>query len=168
MKISIGRELPDAILSEMTINGPEVVSLTRLAAGKKVILIGMPGAFTRTCTNHHLPSLIRNAPTLFSKGVDHIVCVVVNDVHVAKSWGDITGATKAGIRILSDLESKFANSVGLNFSVPAVGFFNRLQRVVIILDNNKIKNIQLEDTRSECELTSGDTILKTIDAVFEN
>ena len=57
----------------------------------------MPGAFTQTCTNDHLPSLTRNAGALFKNGIDEIICIVVNDVHVAKAWGEATGATKGGI-----------------------------------------------------------------------
>ncbi len=164
MKISIGQELPDASLSQMTADGPKTINLIDLTKDKKVVLIGMPGAFTQTCNNQHLPSLIKNSSALYKKGVDEIICVIVNDVHVAKAWSEITGANKAGIKILSDLESKFAISTGLSFSAPKVGFFNRLQRVLIILDGNVIKHIQLEEHRGKCELTSGDSIL----SLFEN
>ena len=168
MKISIDQELPSVILSQMTKDGPKTIELSELTTGKKVILIGMPGAFTKTCTNHHLPSLIRNSPAIFNKGIDEILCIVVNDIHVAKAWGEITGANEAGIKILCDLESKFSNSVGLSFSAPEVGFFERLQRVSIMLDKNVIKYIQLEDTRGACKLTSGETILKQIDKIFDH
>jgi len=166
MNLSINQELPDATLAQMTDDGPVEVNLSDLTKNKKIILIGMPGAFTQTCTNDHLPSLIRTASDLFRNGIDEIICIVVNDVHVAKAWGEATGATKGGIKILTDAESKFAKSTELNFSVPPVGFFNRLQRVAMILENNVIKHIQLEDKRSSCEMTSGETLLSLTQKIF--
>ena len=90
----------------------------------------------------------------------------MNDVHVAKAWGEATGATKGGIKILTDAESKFAKSTELNFSAPPVGFFNRLQRVAMILENNVIRHIQLEEKRSSCEMTSGETLLSLTQKIF--
>ena len=145
MKISIEQKLPSAVLSQMTPDGLKSTNLTELTTGKKVVLIGMPGAFTQTCTNEHLPSLMRNSSAIFEKGIDDIICIVANDVHVSRAWGEITGARKAGISIFCDLESNFATSTGLSFSAPPVGFFNRLQRVLILLDDNVIKYIQLEE-----------------------
>ena len=167
MNISTNQELPNTTLGQMTVDGLVEVSLLGLTKNKKVILVGMPGAFTQTCTNDHLPSLIRTADTLFKYGVDEIICLVVNDVHVAKAWGEVTGATKAGIKILTDTESKFAKSTGLNFSVPQVGFFDRLQRVAIIAENNMIRHIQLEEERGSCDLTSGETLLSLTKKIFD-
>lgn len=166
MDISANQELPNTILAQMTDDGPVELNLLDLTKNKKVVLVGMPGAFTQTCTNDHLPSLIRTADTFFKGGIDEIICVIVNDVHVARAWGEATGATKAGIRILADTESKFAKSTGLNFSVPLVGFFNRLQRVAIIAENNIIRHIQLEENRGSCNLTSGETLLSLTEKIF--
>ena len=167
MKLSIQQELPDMALSQMTANGPKTTSVAELTAGKKVILVCMPGAFTQTCTNHHLPSLIRNSTTLFDKGIDKIICIVVNDIHVAKAWGEMTGAAKAGIKIVCDLESKFALATGLSFSAPPVGFFHRLQRVLILVDDTVIKHIQFEENRSECNLTSGEALVSLVDKIYD-
>ena len=167
MNISTNQELPNTTLGQMTVDGLVEVNLLGLTKNKKVILVGMPGAFTQTCTNDHLPSLIRTADNLFKNGVDEIICLVVNDVHVAKAWGEVTGATKAGIKILTDTESKFAKSTGLNFSVPQVGFFDRLQRVAIIAENNMIRHIQLEEERGSCDLTSGETLLSLTKKIFD-
>ena len=85
---------------------------------------------------------------------------------MAKAWSEITGAKKAGIKIVCDLESKFSDASGLSFSAPDVGFFQRLQRVLILLDNNVIKHIQLEENRGECKLTSGDRIVGLVDTIY--
>ena len=166
MNLSLNQELPNATLAQMTDGGPIEVNLFDLTKNKKIVLVGMPGAFTQTCTNDHLPSLIRNADTLFENGVEEIICIVVNDIYVAKAWGEATGATKTGIKILTDTESKFTKFIGLNFSIPKVGFFNRLQRVAIIAENNIIRHIQLEEKRSGCDLTSGETLLSLTKKIF--
>ena len=166
MKLSVEQELPSTILTHMTAEGPKAVNLVELIAGKKVVLIGMPGAFTKTCSSYHLPSLIRNSSSIFNNGIDEIICIIVNDIHVAKAWGEVTGATQAGIKILCDLESKFATSTGLSFSAPPVGFFDRLQRFSMIIDDNTIKHIQLEEKRGECNLTSGESILDLLEQIF--
>ena len=166
MNLSLNQELPNATLAQMTDGGPIEVNLFDLTKNKKIVLVGMPGAFTQTCTNDHLPSLIRNADTLFENGVEEIICIVVNDIYVAKAWGEATGATKTGIKILTDTESKFTKFIGLNFSIPKVGFFNRLQRVAIIAENNIIRHIQLEEKRSSCDLTSGETLLSLTKKIF--
>ena len=167
MKVSVGQKLPNTSLTQMTSDGPRATKISELISGKKTIIVGMPGAFTRTCTTQHLPSLIRNSSAIFNKGIDEIICIVVNDIHVCKAWGEITGATDAGIKIFSDLESEFAKMTGLSFSAPTVGFFNRLQRVLMILNDTEIKHIQLEKHRSECQLTSGETILEVVDKIFD-
>jgi cytochrome c peroxidase len=168
MKLKINQELPESTLAQMTDDGPVEVKLLDLTREKNIILVAMPGAFTRTCTHDHLPSLIRTADSLFKNGIDEIICIVVNDVHVAKAWGEATGATKAGIKIFTDAESKFAKATGLNFSVPIVGFFDRLQRVALVAENNVIKHIQLEQNRSRCDLTSGETLLSITKKLLAN
>ena len=167
MKLTTNIELPNATLAKMTDDGPIEVNLLDLTKNKKVVLVGMPGAFTQTCTNDHLPSLIRTADTLFKNGIDEIICIIVNDVHVAKAWGETTGATNSKINILTDPKSKFTKATGLNFSVPKVGFFDRLQRVAIIAENNIIRHIQLEDDRGSCNLTSGETLLSITKELFD-
>ena len=163
MKLKVGDKLPDLELFYLDQNNDvKKISILDLCKNNKTIILGMPGAFTPTCSNDHLPSFIKNKSLFENKGVDCIICVVVNDVYVAKVWGEQTGATQAGIKILADPKSEFANSLGLGFSVPALGLFNRLKRFVIIIDNNIIKNIILEQNRGACDLTSGDNILSLL------
>ena len=168
MQISINQNLPNSTFYQMTDSGVQALKLADLARGKNILLIGMPGAFTKTCDSFHLPSLVTNCSAIFKKGIDEILCVVVNDVHVAKAWGDVSGATQAGIKILADVESQFAKSIGLDFSVPKIGFFNRLQRVAIIAQDNSIVHLQLEPNRSNCSLTSGDYLLSILSEVLKD
>jgi peroxiredoxin len=165
MKISIGNKIPDARLIMSGSNGSEQVFLSNFTKDKKTILIGMPGAFTPTCSNDHLPGLIRNVNNFLEMGINEILCLVSNDIHVINEWGRQTGAFNAGIKILGDPNSEFIKKSGLEFSAPDVGLLNRMQRVFLYIDNQIIKHIQLEEKRGSCNLTSGDnifSILKTI------
>ena len=97
MTISTGARLPEATLLRMGENGAEAVPLADRLKGRKVVIFGLPGAYTGTCSTAHVPSFIRTAKGFADKGVDEIICVAVNDPFVMKAWGEATGATAAGI-----------------------------------------------------------------------
>ena len=162
MKLSINDKLPNSSFSLIGPTGINRVNLLDLSAGKKIIILGMPGAFTATCTNEHLPNFVNNANHLFEKGINEILCIVVNDVYVAKAWDDAMGASKVGIKILADVNSEFTKTVGLAFSAPEVGLFNRMQRVLIVAENSIVTDIKLETKRGVCDSTSSDSALSII------
>ena len=94
MRIETGRKLPNAtLLKRLEDKTHESIEIADYVAGRKVALIGMPGAFTGTCTGDHLPNLIASLPSLEGKGVDEVIVFVVNDPQVVKAWGEVTGAT---------------------------------------------------------------------------
>src|ERR1041385_1756458 len=82
MTIAVGDKLPDATFKEMTADGAKVITSAEIFAGKKVVLFGVPGAFTPTCSNNHLPGYLENRDAILARGVDTIAVVSVNDVHV--------------------------------------------------------------------------------------
>ena len=96
MTIAVGAKLPEATLLAMGEKGPEQVALAARLAGRKVVIFGLPGAYTGTCTSAHVPSFIRTKGQFDAKGVDEIICVSVNDPFVMKAWGDSTSATATG------------------------------------------------------------------------
>ena len=122
MTISIGDRIPEAHPLLKDENGIEPIDLTARIAGKRVVLVGMPGAYTGTCTEAHIPSLIRNAEALRAKGNDEIIVFVVNDAHIAAHWGSTTGATDAGITMLADWDATLTKGLGLAFNAPPAGF----------------------------------------------
>ena len=128
MTIEIGAKLPEATLLKMGEAGAETVNLADRLKGRKVVIFGLPGAYTSTCSTAHVPSFIRTAGKLAEKGVDEIICVSVNDPFVMKAWGEATGATAAGITMLADADSSFSKAVGQTFDVPHLGFFARSKR----------------------------------------
>jgi peroxiredoxin len=164
MKYAIGEYLPDVTLYYLEETGPKEIQLSSLTARKKIILTGMPGAFTDTCTKSHLPSLIRNMPYFSKRGVSDVLCIIVNDVFVAKEWGDHTGAHKAGIKILCDCESLFTKKLELSFTAPKIGLIDRLSRVAMIVQDGKIENLLFEENKGVCEFTSGDSLVSLLDS----
>ncbi len=112
MTIAVGDRLPEATFLEK--EGDEItpVTVADLFTGRRVVLFGLPGAFTGMCSTQHLPSFIRVADALRAKGVDEIVCVAVNDPHVMLAWGESSGAKAAGIRMMADVQAEFAAGAG--------------------------------------------------------
>ena len=162
MSAQIGDRVPDATLLHQTGNEVEKVDLAKHCTGRKIVLFGLPGAYTATCSAAHLPSFIRTADAFRAKGVDDIICVSVNDVRVMHHWGETSGANAAGITMLADWDSELTKALGLEFSVPAIGFKDRMTRCAMLIDDGVIKVLQLEEDKTACDLTAGETLLDAI------
>lgn len=162
MAISVGDTLPDATLVRMGDNGPEQVTMSTLTAGRKVVIFGLPGAFTGTCTTAHVPSFIRTKAEFDAKGVDAIICLSVNDVFVMDTWGKTTGAAEAGIVMLGDPETEFTRAIGMEFSVPAVGLINRSMRYALYAEDGVVKVLNDGDAPGTCEIAGGEAMLASI------
>jgi glutaredoxin/glutathione-dependent peroxiredoxin len=162
MTISVGDQLPDANLLRIGANGPEAVSLHSLIGGRKVVIFGLPGAYTGTCSTAHVPSFIRTKDKFTAKGVQDVICIAVNDPFVMKAWGQVTGAEAAGLTMLGDAESAFTTAVGMEFSAPPVGFANRSKRYSLYAENGVVKVLNLEESPGTCEVSAGETLLGQI------
>ncbi len=159
MAISEGDSLPEANLVRMGDNGPEKVALSDLTKGRKVVIFGLPGAFTSTCSTAHMPSMIRTKEAMEAKGVQDIICVSVNDPFVMAAWAGDTGADKAGILLLSDLDAAYTKALGMEFTVPELGFFDRSKRYTMLVDDGKVTIFHEEIGRGVCETSSGEALL---------
>lgn len=162
MPITVGDTLPASTLLKMGENGAEQVDLGERLKGRKVVIFGLPGAFTGVCTTAHVPSFIRTKPAFDAKGVDEIICISVNDPFVIKAWTDATGAEAAGLTTLADAESAFTTAIGMNFNAPPVGFVNRSRRYSLYAEDGVVKAINLEETPGACEISAGETLLAQI------
>ena len=162
MTISVGDKLPDATLQVMGANGPETASLASRLAGRNVVIFGLPGAYTGTCTTAHVPSFIRTKEKLAAKGVDEVICISVNDAFVMKAWGDSTGATSAGITMLGDVDSAFTKAIGMNFTVPPIGFFDRSKRYALYAVDGVVKVLHAEENAGQCDISGGEAMLAAI------
>jgi peroxiredoxin len=162
MAISEGDMLPEAVLAKMGESGPEQVKLSELTKGRKVVIFGLPGAYTGTCTTAHVPSFIRTADGFAEKGVDAIYCVSVNDPFVMGAWGESTGATEAGIGMLGDPAAEFTKGIDMAFTAPPVGLFDRSKRYAMLVEDGKVTTLHLEENPGVCEISGGEALLAAI------
>jgi peroxiredoxin len=162
MTISVGDKLPDASVLVKTTDKVEAVSMDDKLKGRKVVIFGLPGAFTGTCTAAHLPSYIRTKPKFDAKGVDEVICLSVNDPHVMKAWAAATGADVAGITMIADANSAFTKAIGMEFSNPASGFIDRSRRYALYAEDGVVKVLNHGPETSACEISGGDALLAMI------
>lgn len=161
MTIAIGSRLPEATLLTMGESGAEAVTLSDRLKGRKVVIFGLPGAYTGTCSTAHVPSFMRTAGKFADKGVDEILCVSVNDPFVMKAWGEATGATATGITMLGDADASFTKAIGLTFDVPHLGFFARSKRYSLLAEDGVVTQFNPE-TGPGCEISAGEHLLSQL------
>ncbi|UWQ90721.1 peroxiredoxin [Rhodobacteraceae bacterium M382] len=160
--ISVGNSLPDAELTVMGSSGPETVRISEKTSGRKVAIFAVPGAFTPTCHSAHVPSFIRTKDQFTAKGVDEIICVSVNDPFVMATWGEVTGATAAGITMLADAGSSFTEALGMRFDAPPAGLIGRSQRFAMLVEDGVVTVLNMEKGPGVCDLTAGEGLLDAI------
>lgn len=162
MTISKGATLPDATLLYLGDAGPASLQLSEKLKGRKVVVFGLPGAYTGVCTTSHVPSFIRTKDAFAAKGVDEIICVSVNDPFVMKAWGDATGATEAGITMLGDAEGTFTKAIGMDFTAPPAGLIGRSKRYAMVVEDGVVTSLSEEASPGECDISGGEALLATI------
>lgn len=162
MTISTGTVLPDATLLFMGDEGPASVQLSEKLTDRKVVIFGLPGAYTGVCTTSHVPSFMRTKEDFAAKGVDEIICLSVNDPFVMQAWGESTGAAAAGITMLGDAEGAFTKAVGMDFTAPPAGLIGRSKRYAMVVDNGVVTAIGEDASPGECDISAGESLLAMI------
>jgi len=142
--IAVGDKLPEATFKTMTAEGAGQVTTAELFSGKKVVLFGVPGAFTPTCSNNHLPGYLENHDAILARGVDQIAVVAVNDIHVMGAWARFTGG-EGKILYLADGNGTFARATGLDADFSAASMGLRSKRFSMIVDDGKVTALNVED-----------------------
>ncbi|MDA7428289.1 peroxiredoxin [Primorskyibacter aestuariivivens] len=160
--ISVGDKLPDATVLRMGEKGPEQVALGDKIRGRKVVIFGVPGAFSGLCSTAHVPSFMRTKPEFDARGVDEIICLSVNDPWVMHSWGEATGGSNAGLTFLADAGAEFTKAIGADFTAPVVGFYDRSIRYALYAEDGVVKTVQLEEGHGVCNATAGEGLLAAI------
>lgn len=160
MAIKSGDRMPSGVFGAMTETGPGAISTDDLFAGKKVVLVSVPGAFTPTCSNAHLPGFVANADEILAKGVDTIACMAVNDVHVMHAWGK---DQNVGDRIvmLADGNAEYAKALGLEVDLSMVGMGLRGQRFAIIVEDGVATHVAVE-APGKFEVSSAEALLSAL------
>ena len=163
MAIEEGQSLPAATLLGMNSEcRPAPVELADKISGRKVVIFGLPGAYTGTGTSAHVPSFIRTIGALKDKGVDEVICVSVNDPFVMGAWGEATGGTAAGITFLGDADGSFTKALGMDFDAPPVGFHGRSKRYALVAEDGVDKTLHAEESPGVCDTSGGEAILATL------
>jgi len=160
MTIAVGEKLPAATFKTMTEDGPEEIATAEIFAGKKVVLFGVPGAFTPGCTNNHLPGYLENFDAIKARGVDTIAVTAVNDVHVMGAWAKFTGG-EGKILFLADGSGDFARAAGLDLDLSQNGMGHRNKRFSLIAEDGVVKAINIE-TKPGVNESSAATMLEQI------
>lgn len=160
MAIQTGASVPNVKLQTMTAEGVGDVWTADFFRGKRAVLFGVPGAFTPTCSDDHLPGFVQRAPEVKAKGVDLIACVAVNDIFVLTAWSN---ARAAGDRIvmLADGNGDFARAMGLELDSRAFGMGVRSQRYVAVIEDGVVKALQV-DPPGEVRNSSVDAALRLL------
>jgi len=161
MTLSIGDRLPEATFRTPGEDGPRPITSAEIFGNRKVVLFAVPGAFTPTCTMNHLPGFLDLNREIRAKGVDEIVVVSVNDVHVMKAWRNATGADHQ-ILFLADGNADFTRAVGLDMDMAVGGMGTRSKRYSMIVDDGIVKALNVEDSPGQAETSSAATILSQL------
>ena len=162
MKIKVGDKLPSSELFYLNQNNDvRKINILDLCKDNKTIILGMPGAFTKTCSALHLPGYINNFDLAKKKGVSKIVCIAVNDPNVMKAWGE---NQKIGTKIFmaGDPFLQFTKSIGAEVDKSAKGLGVRSNRYTMLVENEILKKIEEEKETATCALSGAESFLKSI------
>jgi glutaredoxin/glutathione-dependent peroxiredoxin len=167
MTIKVGDTLPAGTLSEYievegngcTV-GPNTFNVEDIVNGKKVVIFGLPGAFTPTCSAKHVPSYLADYDKLKAKGVDEIICMSVNDAFVMGAWAR-DQKTGGKVRMMGDGSAAYTKALGLELDLTARGMGVRCQRFSMLVDNGVVKTLNIEGP-GKFEVSGGDTMLKQL------
>jgi len=157
MAIQAGDKMPAGVFGIMTESGPGAISTDDLFSGKKVVLFSVPGAFTPTCSNNHLPGFVDHSDELLAKGVDTIACTAVNDVFVMNAWGKDRGVDDK-VMMLADGNGDYVKALGLELDATGFGMGLRGERFAIVVDDGVATHVAVE-APGQFEVSSAEAIL---------
>ncbi|HEY4177772.1 MAG TPA: peroxiredoxin [Kofleriaceae bacterium] len=141
--IAVGQKFPSVTVSQATTEGVSNVDPTTLFAGKKVVIFTLPGAFTPTCSQKHLPGFVAKLPELKAQGVDIVACLSVNDGHTMKAWAEAHDAL-GKIVMLGDGSAELSKALGIDIDLGKFNMGVRANRGLITLDDNTVTSIEME------------------------
>ena len=162
MKIKVGDKLPVSEFFYLNQkNEVKKISTSDIFKNQKIVLLGMPGAFTKTCSTIHLPGYIKNYDTAKKKGVSKIVCVAVNDPNVMKAWGENQGVGDK-VLMIGDPFLNFTKAIGAEVDKSEKGLGMRSNRYTMLIENEIVKKFEEEEETATCELSAAENFLSKI------
>jgi len=159
MTIQVNDTIPNAKVKVIVAGEASEVDTAEYFSSGKSVIFGLPGAFTPTCSQAHLPGFVVNADTIKAKGVDRIVCMSVNDAFVMSAWGKASNAEE--LEMLADGNCEFSKSLGLDFDGSGFGMGQRCKRFAAIVDNGSVTHLFVE-APGQFEVSSAENILANL------
>ena len=159
MPIKVGDRIPEAKFRVMGPEGPAWKTSDEIFKGKKVALFAVPGAFTPTCNNIHMPSFLKNVDAFKSKGIDTVAVTGVNDVFVMEQWKKSTGAD-GKIEFLADGNAEFAKAVDMTMDGSGGGLGTRSKRYSMLVEDGVVKTLNVEEAPGKADVSGAENLLK--------
>lgn len=161
MAINVGDKLPEATFMTMATDGAANMTVSEIFDGKKVVIFGVPGAFTPTCSNNHLPGYLENHDAILARGVDTVAVVAVNDHHVMGAWARFTGG-EGRLLYLADGNGDFTRAIGMEADMSAGGLGRRSMRYSMIVDDRTVTALNVEQQRGKAVESGAARILEQL------
>ena len=161
MKIKANDQLPDVEVFQLIRGDPIKKKISEIVKNKKIIMFGLPGAYTSVCSAKHLPGYIKNVDQFKSKGIDQIICISVNDPFVMDAWGKENNVGN-NILMLADPMINFTKAIGAEVDKSGRGLGVRSNRYTMLVDNLKVLNIKEEPDTGTCEISAAENFLKLV------
>jgi glutaredoxin/glutathione-dependent peroxiredoxin len=158
MTISVGNTAPQGTFKLITSDGPAEKTASDLFSAGTVALIGVPGAFTPTCNDNHVPGYLENADAIKARGVDAVYILSANDHHVMRAWEKHLGS-EGKVHMISDWDASYATALGLNIDISAYGLGMRAKRFSILFKNGKVEVVNVEDNPGQVSNTSAAALI---------
>ncbi|AYO84876.1 peroxiredoxin [Methylobacterium brachiatum] len=158
--IQVGDHLPQATFRVTGPEGPIARTTDDVFKGRRVVLIGVPGAFTPSCHRNHLPGFVAKKDEILARGVDAIAVTSVNDVFVLDAWAKASGAE--GLEFLADGNADFAKAIGLEMDGTGFGLGIRSKRYAMLVEDGVVKILNIEETPSKTEVSGAEALLKVL------
>jgi glutaredoxin/glutathione-dependent peroxiredoxin len=162
MTIKVGDRIPDGKFTVMGPEGPVALTTAEVFNGRKVALFAVPGAYTPTCNNSHMPGFVERVGELKSKGIDAVACTAVNDIFVFNNWAQDTGAA-GKIEMLADGSGDFTKAIGLEIDLSGFGLGVRSKRYAMLVDNGVVKVLNIDESPPVHDKSSAETLCSMID-----
>lgn len=159
--MKVGDRIPAVTLMQMTDSGPTEVPMADYCAGRKVVLFGVPGAFTPTCSESHLPGFVEHAEALKAKGVAAVGCISTTDFFVMDAWGKSRNVGDS-VDMLADGNHEFTRAAGMILDMTSRGLGERSQRYSLVVDDGVVTHLNLEDSPATADASGAAALLEML------
>jgi peroxiredoxin len=159
--IKVGDSIPSATFRIVTADGVKPITTDEVFKGKRVVLVGVPGAFTPTCHKNHVPGFVQQADTIRAKNVDTIAVTAVNDQFVMNAWSEASGG-KGKLMFLADNNADFVKAIGLDFDARERLGGTRSKRYSMLVEDGVVKVLNVEPEAGKAEVTTAENLIKAL------